>query len=314
VQLTGYAGRELYATFSPDGTQVAFAWSGERQDNIDIYVKKLVGASGPPLRLTTDPASDAFPAWSPDGRQIAFRRMLRSRDDATEYFASLRPAGTVMVMPALGGPERKVADVPRSRCPTLSWTSDGRWLATPAADSPGGNGIFLFPVEQGEPKRLTANPTSGDLCPPLSPDGRFLAYAACTYAACTSEYVCTIQVLELQPHLRPKAPPRRVAELSVGAAFEGLAWAADGRSLVYPRGYLYRLPLRGAPEAKRIDLAASLAVYPAISRARDRLAFTRGTTERDVWKLEQGHPPTAFLASSRLDQSPQLSPDGKRIT
>jgi hypothetical protein len=163
-------------------------------------------------------------------------------------------------------------------------------------------------VEQGEPKRLTANPASGDLCPALSPDGRFLAYAACG-----SEYVCAIQVLELQPDLRPKGRPRRVAELAVGAAFEGLAWAADGQSLVYPRDYLYRLPLRGAPESKRIELAAPLAVYPAVSRARDRLAFTRGTTERDVWKLEEGHKPTAFLASSRLDQSPQFSPDGTRI-
>jgi Tol biopolymer transport system component/predicted Ser/Thr protein kinase len=307
VQLTSYAGRELHATFSPDGTQVAFAWSGERRDNIDIYVK-LVGASGPPLRLTRDPASDAFPAWSPDGRQIAFRRMPRSRDDATEYFASRIPAGTVMVMPAIGGPERKVADVPKSQCPTLSWTPDGRWLASPAADSSGGEGIFLLPVEQGEPKRLTATSAGGDLCPALSPDGRFLAYAACR-----SEYACAIDVLELQPDLRPKAPPRRVAEVAVGAAFEGLAWAADGRSLVYPRDYLYRLPLRGAPAAERIDLAAPLAVYPAVSRAGNRLVYTRGTTERDVWKLEEGHPPAAFLASSRLDQSPQFSPDGTRI-
>jgi Tol biopolymer transport system component len=307
VQLTSYAGRELHATFSPDGTQVAFAWSGERQDNIDIYVK-LVDASGPPLRLTTDPAYDAFPAWSPDGRRIAFRRMPRSRDDATEYFASTMPAGTVMVMPALGGLERKVADVPRSRCPTLSWTPDGRWLATPSTDSTGVNGIFLLPVEQGEPRRLTTNPGRDDLCPALSPDGRSLAYAACP-----SEQVCAIQVLELQPDLRPKAPPRRLAELAWGPGLEGLAWAADGRSLVYPRGYLHRLPLRGAPEAQRIDLGAPIAVYPAVSRARGRLVFTRGTIDADVWRLEEGHPPAAFLASSRSDNSPQFSPDGKRI-
>ena len=309
VQLTSYVGRELSATFSPDGTQVAFSWNGEKEDNFDVYVK-LVGASGPPLRLTTDPAADTFPAWSPDGRQIAFRRMPGPGADGWQYFASsLLPAGSVMLMTALGGPERKVADVPGSRCPSLSWTPDGRWLATPATDSRGGNGIFLLPLEQGEPRRLTSNPTSGDLCPALSPDGHFLAYAACK-----SEYSCAIQVLELGRDLRPKDPPRRIVEVAVGAAFEGLAWAADGRSLVYSvPGYLYRVPLHGAPESERIELATPSAVFPAVSRALDRLAFTRGTDDRDVWRLEEGRPPTPFLVSSRGDQSPRFSPDGTRI-
>jgi serine/threonine protein kinase/dipeptidyl aminopeptidase/acylaminoacyl peptidase len=308
VQLTSYVGRELSPTFSPDGSQVAFAWNGEKEDNFDIYVRQ-VGASGPPLRLTTDPASDTFPAWSPDGRQIAFRRMPGPGADGWKYYASsLVPAGAVMVMPALGGPQRKVADVPRSRCPTLSWTPDGRWLATPAADSSGVRGIFLFPLEQGEPRRLTSSPSSGDLCPALSPDGRFLAYSACT-----SEYTCTIQVLQLQRDLQAQGPPRRVVEVAVGAAFEGLAWAADGRSLVYSVHHLYRVPLRGAPEGERIELAGTAAVYPAISRALDRLAFTRGTNDRDVWKLEEGRPPTPFIASSRTDQSPEFSPDGTRV-
>jgi Tol biopolymer transport system component len=308
VQLTTYLGRELTPTFSPDGTQVAFSWNGEKEDNFDIYVK-LVDASGPPLRLTTHSEWDGFPAWSPDGRQIAFRRMPGPGAHGWKFYASSHlPAGTVLVMPALGGPERKVAEVPASRCSTLSWTPDGRWLATPSTDSTGVNGIFLLPLEQGEPKRLTANPASGDLCPAFSPDGRFLAYAACQ-----SEYSCAIEVLELDRDLRPNGPSRRVAALAVGATFEGLAWAADGRSLVYPLGYLYRLPLRGAPESERIELAAPLAVYPAVSGARDRLAFTRSSTDRDIWKVEEGRPPTPFLVSSRVDQSPEFSPDGTRI-
>ena len=116
-----------------------------------------------------------------------------------------------MVMPALGGPERKVADVPEARCPTLSWTPDGRWLATPATDSSGVNGIFLLPVEQGEARRLTSNAPGADICPALSPDGRFLAYASCR-----SEYSCAIQVLELQRDLRPKGSPRRLVERAAG--------------------------------------------------------------------------------------------------
>jgi serine/threonine protein kinase len=309
VQLTSYVGRELSPTFSPDGTQVAFAWNGEKQDNFDIYVK-LVDASGPPLRLTTDPGSDTYPAWSPDGRQIAFRRTPRSAEDATLYFASLVPSGTVMVMPALGGLERRVADVPKTRCPSLSWTPDGQWLATPAVDSSGGGGIFLLPLEQGGPKRLTSSPVGADICPALSPDGRLLAYAACR-----SEYTCAVQVLELQRDLRPKGLPRRLVEVAVGASFEGLAWARDGRSVVYSvPGSLYRVPLRGAPEGERIELATPSAFLPAVSRTLDRLVFSRGNLDSDVWKLEAGHAPTPFLASSRGDNSAQFSPDGTRIT
>lgn len=42
VPLTSYAGRESGPSFSPDGNQVAFSWNGEKQDNVDIYVK-LIG-------------------------------------------------------------------------------------------------------------------------------------------------------------------------------------------------------------------------------------------------------------------------------
>ena len=33
---------ENQPAFSPDGKQVAFCWNGEKEDNIDVYVK-LIG-------------------------------------------------------------------------------------------------------------------------------------------------------------------------------------------------------------------------------------------------------------------------------
>ena len=71
VPLTSYPGMEDRPTSSPDGSQVAFMWDGETQDNDDIYVK-LIGPGGL-LRLTTDPARDYSLAWSPDGSSIAFQ-------------------------------------------------------------------------------------------------------------------------------------------------------------------------------------------------------------------------------------------------
>jgi serine/threonine protein kinase len=75
VPFTTYPGTQDWPSFSPDGSQVAFAWDGEKQDNFDIYVKRI--GPGPPLRLTHDPAAETAPAWSPDGTSIAFLRASR---------------------------------------------------------------------------------------------------------------------------------------------------------------------------------------------------------------------------------------------
>ncbi len=77
VPLTTYPGAEAVASFSPDGNQVAFGWTGGNTESFDIYVK-VVGP-GPPLRLTTHPDQDSVPVWSPDGRWIASPRTSRSR-------------------------------------------------------------------------------------------------------------------------------------------------------------------------------------------------------------------------------------------
>ena len=71
---TSYPGEETYPSFSPDGNQVAFSWTGEKQNNADIYVKQIGAAT--PVRLTSTPAADVSPAFSPDGRSIGFVRSL----------------------------------------------------------------------------------------------------------------------------------------------------------------------------------------------------------------------------------------------
>ncbi len=168
--LTVYPGLEIQPTLSPDGNEVAFAWNGEKEDNFDIY-RKLIGP-GEPLRLTRDPAEDLSPAWSPDGRYIAF---LRGPHQG--------PYG-VYLIPALGGPEQRVAavvappDVWEIKHSGLAWTADSQWLIV--GDTPPGEaaGLFLLSPDSGQKRRLTSAPdeAEADCDPSLSPDGRRLAF------------------------------------------------------------------------------------------------------------------------------------------
>ena len=114
MPLTSYSGRQGAPSFSPDGNQIAFPWTGDQGEAMHLYVK-LIGADTP-LRLTSDSHSDTAPAWAPDGKSIAFARLVG--DNVTLY-----------QIPPIGGAERRIAEmgVPGYR-PQLSWSQDGKWL------------------------------------------------------------------------------------------------------------------------------------------------------------------------------------------
>ena len=152
VQLTALRGLEMSPSFSPDGTQVAFSWNGENEDNFDVYLK-IVGSSEV-RRLTTDSAPDVNPAWSPDGRQIAF---VRQRPEA-------HGGATIQLVSPLGGADRMLSDfrVPITWLPdscAIVWSPDGRWVAASGdASHERANenaGLYLIPVAGGAARPLT---------------------------------------------------------------------------------------------------------------------------------------------------------------
>ena len=306
VPLTALLGYPGGASFSPDGKQVAFYWNGETGDNFDIYVK-LIGASEM-RRLTTDPAVDWAPAWSPDGRRIAFVRSSSPGPTAT---------GAIHLVSPLGGPDRKLSDLP-VRATTLSWSPDGRWIAAARAGSqaettPDAHSIYLLPVEGGEPRPLTrAQPAGDDWAPALSPDGRRLAYAVCVTHL---QGPCDVYVVELGSDFVPTGTPRRLTRQ--GIAIFHIAWTPDGRSLVYdsmvgPGVYhLWRVVVQGSQPPQRLELA-EMGPEPAVSGS--RLAFSRVRADQDIVRLTPGQPREVFPASSSFwDGAPQFSPDGRRV-
>ena len=304
-QFTAFQGDEVHPGFSPDGGQVVFTWSGEQEDNPDIYIKRLDADT--PLRLTTDPVSDLSPAWSPDGSRIAFIR-------GTEQSAS------IYLTPPVPGAERKLADYTPSslgypalatRSHHVSWSPDSKLVIVAARAAAERTSVILaFPAAGSEPHTvLAAKPGEGDFrFPTISPDGRTLGYAACWGEG------CDLYVVGLDERMIGRGEPTRLTSQSYAPIY-GLSWAADGRSLVYGSWIgtpnLWRVFIN-KPEPKRLALGG-YGVRPDVSRSGNRLVYFRLANDSDIWKFERGSGPVVVASSSVLDTNAQLSPDGTRI-
>jgi Tol biopolymer transport system component/tRNA A-37 threonylcarbamoyl transferase component Bud32 len=309
VVLTSYPGVERNPVLSPDGKQVAFSWNGEKGDNFDIYVK-LVDA-GTPVRLTHDPAIDDSPAWSPDGRFIAFVRL--SPEGKGGYYA----------IPALGGAERKVADIPQTPThrptPSADWTPDSKSLVLvdTSADPPA---LAQVSVADGEKKRLTSPPANclGDYVPAISPDGRWLAF----------DRVSGVGLQDWKVVLFTAAVNQVPISLPVGQSISGgydysrCAWTADSKQLacVEPGSggsRLVRLPVPGPGRPDPILAAGTDAFMPSIARQAGRLSYVHSFRNTNLWRADLWDPkaPAArLIASTRVETQPDYSPDGTRIT
>jgi serine/threonine protein kinase len=312
VPLTSYPGDESTPTLSPDGSQVAFAWNGEKQNKWDIYVKQI--GVEPPFRLTNDAATNYSPAWSPDGGYIAFLR------EAT-------PDRTAIVrVPQRGGPERIVAEIKGSvgqlpYGPYLSWTPDSKWIVCPAPRS--GQRVWalhLFSTENGEDMELTDPPSdeAGDVAPAVSPDGGTLIFSRVS----PDFHNATLWSLPLGKGYKPSEKEHKLE--ARGLTNIGAAWLPQGSEFVFASGTetdygLWRTSAsKGAP-FQRISLGVSSLAEPTISRLGNRLAFSTFQYDLNIWRIDLKGPnkeasqPISFISSTQVEQYPAYSADGKHI-
>jgi Tol biopolymer transport system component len=292
IPLTSYPGLEKQPTFSPDGSQFAFVWNGEKRDNIDIYVKAV--GPGKPLRLTTDPLSDFSPAWSPDGSRIAF---LRSRGGKhVELF----------LIPPTGGTESKFAELKgEGTFLTLAWSPDGKYLAfNERIGDMKSTGIILLSLETGEKKMLTSpSPEARDANPVFSFDGQTVFFLR----SLTGDYLYSVPVTGGEPK-----EIRRVGEI------ESMSLAPDGKELILARGdqgELLRVPVSGGTMRRIIGLEGG---DLAISHQGRRLAVAQQHQARaHIWKLDlkevNDKSATPFIVSTRFDGNPSYARNGEKI-
>ena len=297
VPITSDAGIESFASFSPDASQIAYTWDGGSGGDSNIYVKLIDG--GASLRLTDSSAIDSSPAWSPDGRNIAFLRYQRG-------------SAGVYLVPPIGGPEGKIADVriPRRRgvLRNLAWSPDARHLALIEGSAPGEpGGIQLLTMNSGERTTILEGRRRGGFrhSPAFSPDGRSLAFLQSAGLSADDIYM-----VRLDQDLHAAGEPRRVTEDE--ARIDGLVWAVDGESIIFSserngqRG-LWRVPARGG-RIFPLPGAGEGARLPAVSADGSKLAYTRSMRDLNIWRqsLAGDTEPKPLIRSTRPRPSAAL--------
>jgi len=162
--------------WSPDATLLAFTSNRSTPDpdvnyNDDIWVVRADNSDkGAHLtQVTTNPGSDASPAWSPDGKWITYLTQLDPRifDYATKHVA---------VSPATGGPAKVLTLSLDRMATTPRFSPDGQFIYF-IADDDGTQNLCRVPAAGGEVTRpiggrLTVNDYS------LSKAGDILAQVA----------------------------------------------------------------------------------------------------------------------------------------
>ncbi len=303
IPLTTLPGLEWTPAFSPDGNMIAFTWSGEdKKPNPDIYVK-IIGTESQ-LRLTTYPGFDIFPSWSPDGRYLAFGRR----------YADAKRREAIMIVPALGGPERKLYEVDwgdYEAHSNLAWSPDGKCLAFAEPDSSHRVfSIFLLAYDTLKKRQLTFPPAQyyGDHYCAFSPDGNQLAIVRNESAVNGDIYLVSITGGE----------PKRLTY--VNRPIQGLAWTPDGHEIVFSSRpdddlRLWRISASGG-ESEPLGVAG---MNPSIPLSKHKLAYVVDRTNADLWRIDltdakkQKTKPARLAPSSRIEAQPQISPEGSMV-
>lgn len=290
--VTSTTDAEFDPAISPNGTHVAYIWSGGDRGFLNLYVK-VIGTETP-LQLTNTPLYEWSPAWSPDGTEIAFAR-----------------SGTgIMAIPVLGGPERKLITIGHART-DLDWSPRNDYIVyatKPTRDTP--STIFLLDLATLSAEPLTTPPNNllGDTKPVFSPDGTQVAFIR---ALATGNDI----------HIVPIAggTPQRITV--DGLEISGVDWTSDGQALIYSSNRdgtmsLWRIAASGGtPE--RVPLGGGVEGNDP-NVANNRLVFTQSFTETNIWRVVldsagAATEPSILIRSTRRDASPRFSPDGTRV-
>ena len=279
-------------SFSPDGNSVVFA--SDRGGNWDLWYTRIGGSSA--VRITETDEVENQPAWSPDGARIAFTR--RGAQGASV---------DILVMPALGGPARKL--VAQAQDP--AWSPDGRQIAFAAASSGGWMHLAKVSVDGGGETQPITSVEAGFFHrrPAWTPDGETIVFNR-------SPGGNAGQIMRVPSNGGPATPLTRDPE---GTTNLSAVVTHDGGFVIHvsDRGgavNLWRIPIHGGvPEP--ITSGPGRDMNPAATMDGRRVAFVSNPVATKVISVRRSstQPTTIAALNGSEAWGPDLSPDGRLI-
>ena len=308
VPITFFSGTMGDPAFSPDGKQIAFVWDGKDHSQLNIYTLPIGGDQTYQVtHFGIAPLTEGPPAlsWSPDGQFLAYAQ------------CSNHEAG-VFVVPALGGPERKLTSVVCFAAfdGPPQWTPDGRAMVI--ADECGTKAPFAIALVRlslpsGRKDCLTTPPMhTFDMQFKLSPDGKKVAFVRAPTPQVGDYYVVPIT----------GGTPLRLTRGEI--QFGPLMWSPDSRRIIFYSGHqevqgdrTVQIPAEGGEIVPELVYTT----IGALSPDGQRVAYSDDSESepRSIWRVRLSAPGGRVISNQKIidsglfDSSPQLSPDGTRI-
>ena len=285
--LTSGPGAESNPALSPDGRQLAFV------DTARVFTRPVGGTEAPTLI-----GAGTMPAWAPDGSGLVFQTDRKT--------LSVGGKDAVANEDFFPFPVRHMADG------RFMYTADGKIRIRSAT---GGDPVDVpfsatltvrRPVIQRQKDRgfnvMGPQPVRGISGPVISPDGQSVAFVALN----------DVWVMKIG-----QAPVR----LTHDTARDGSPqFTPDGRSVYFSteKGNAGALAIDQVEIAskRRTRLAAIPArsmVTPKMSPTGDRIAYTTGSGQLEIWDLASRTPQTVIAQVSSQVSTPSWLPDGKKI-
>ena len=297
VQFTASPGLDLHPTFSPDGTNVAYA--SDRSGRFEIYVHP-VASGGREVQITSDNQQNLEPAWSPDGGYIAYTSQVRRG---------------ILVVPALGGTPQRLTDFGSQPVwspdgSQIAFRSEGVFSLAPIDAAPSaGTTIWLVSSKGGPARPLTRpnTPAGAHGFPNWRPDGSSLMFVS--YGRGTAQ-LWSVRV-----------PDGAVTRLLDDKIYRiNPVYARDGRAIFYvsvsEAGFgVWRQPLPQGPAAEVLPLGFNYPQDLAFDRSGGRLAYSLTSILSNLYSVDaNGSEPKPFVVDRSFRNTvPVFSPDGDRI-
>jgi Tol biopolymer transport system component len=282
------------ATYSPDGSEMAYLRVGPNNSRLDVLVAKADGSGEKVLATLPYCLYFADPAWSPSGKTIVLSTSGESKKNRNVLRAISVQDGNVReiysTIDMLGRPR---------------WLPDGSAIMVPVGDRTQNfrGQLWSISFPDGEPRRLTNDLTNYELCClDVTRDGKVL--------------VDTETTIESNLWIAPEgkaAQARQITSTDVPVLM--FSWTPNGK-IVYDNAEsnLFVTNTEGAGHSTPFPVAQHPSSSPSVCGDGRYVVFVSdGAQNPGVWRMDLDGANAVRLVEEQGAISPKCSQDGKWV-